>query len=475
MTERVHDVKVARPPTDTARMTGPATDAEATERVAALGARDVLVFRRVGAGTWAHVGGVGRGAGWAGIVEATETAEPMLRQVLTDPMPVRVLASASARIIGPYYAGTAVLVRPSEELVVVWGHPERSPPLLAADAAELRRASLDVVDTVSEDSPAKRLGDELEVLHAVQRLTGSLGGSLGETLERVAAVAAEALGSDLVAVWVGSGAFAVSQRGWAADDVPRVADVLSGLGRTAADGIVVHDAATAPLPPPLSPDEGVAAYLVRPFRADVGGGLLAVRRSAAHGFAELDRRVADQVAAAAEVLLGVAQARDVLEGQLVDVRAKLDRDSLTAAASRHSWDTELDHAQALVDAGVPVTVALVDLDELKAVNDSRGHAAGDALLRTAADALTSGLRGMTDVVARLGGDEFGVLVPRAGDADGLARRLRAALRSATTPDGLRVHASVGAAAARPGERLPDVVRRADAAMYAEKRRRRRRA
>lgn len=455
-------------------MTGPVTDAEAIQRVASLGARDVLVFRRVGAGTWAHVGGVGRGAGWAGIVEATETAEPMLRQVLADPMPVRVLASAAARIIGPYYAGTAVLVRPSEELVVVWGHPERSQPLLAADAAELRRASLDVVDTVSEDSPAKRLGDELEVLHAVQRLTEGLGGSLAETLERVAAVAAGALASELVAVWVGSGAFAVSQHGWAADDVPRVADVLPGLSR-AADGVVVHDAATAPLPPPLSPDDGVAAYLVRAFRADVGGGLLAVRRSAAHGFTELNRRVADQVAAAAEVLLEVAQARDVLEGQLVDVRAKLDRDSLTAAASRHSWDTELDRAQVLVDAGVPVTVALVDLDELKAVNDSRGHAAGDALLRTAADALTSGLRGMTDVVARLGGDEFGVLVPRAGDADGLARRLRAVLRSATTPDGLRVHASVGAATARPGERLPDVVRRADAAMYAEKRRRRRRA
>jgi len=445
----------------------------ASERVDALGARDVLVFRRVASDTWAHVGGLGAGAGWAGIVEVSAATEPLLSQVLVSPAPVRVLASVSARVVGPYYAGTAVLVRLAEELVVVWGHPERSERLMAADVATLRQASLEVVDTTSDSSPAKRLGDELEVLHAVQRLTGAMGKDLTRTLEHVAAVAADALGSELVAVWVGSGAYAVSQRGWRASDAPLVADALAGLLDAAPEGVVVQDALADPLPPPLSPTEGVVAHLVQPFGHDVGGGLLAVHRAETpRPFTDLARRTADQVAQAASVLLQVAQARDELEGQLVDIRAKLSRDSLTTVASRHRWEEELDRAQTLVDSGVPVTIALVDLDELKSVNDSRGHAAGDELLQAAATALGSALRGATDVVARVGGDEFGVLVPRAADADGLADRLRAGLTAARTPAGGPVRASVGAATAAPGERVLDVVQRADAAMYAEKRRRR---
>ncbi|MFP5333840.1 MAG: diguanylate cyclase domain-containing protein [Actinomycetes bacterium] len=445
----------------------------ATLRVRMLGARDVLVFRRVSTGTWAHVGGLGRGAGWAGILEATETSEPMLRQVLSSPAPVRVLAATATRVIGPYYAATAVLVRLADELVVVWGHPERSEALMRTDVDELRRASLDVVDTVSEDSPAKRLGDELEVLHAVQRITRAVGLPLTGALEHVAAVVADVLDAELAAVWVGSGAYAVSQRGWRASDAPLVADVLAGLMADERRAAVVQDARTAPLPTPLSPTENVVAYLLQPFGPDVGGGLLAVHRSEVpREFSELAQRTAERVAEAASVLLQVAQARDVLEGQLVDIRAKLGRDPLTTVASRHRWEEELDRAQTLVDAGVPVTVALVDLDELKVVNDTRGHAAGDALLQVAARALGAGLRGATDVVARLGGDEFGVLAPRAGDAEGLAQRLRAGLDDARTADGQPVRASVGAASAQPGERMAEVVRRADAAMYAEKRRRR---
>jgi diguanylate cyclase (GGDEF)-like protein len=218
----------------------------------------------------------------------------------------------------------------------------------------------------------------------------------------------------------------------------------------------------------------VVAYLLHPFPPEVGGGLLFVHRAGEpRGFTSLCERLAEQVAGAAAALVQVAQARDVLEGQLLHIRTKLASDSLTAVASRHRWDEELERAQALVDAGLPVTVALVDLDELKVVNDTRGHAAGDELLRVCAEALAAGLRGGTDLVARLGGDEFAVLVPSAGDAEGLAGRLRAALDGVTTHDGIAVRASVGAAASRAGERLSDTVRRADAAMYAEKRRRRR--
>ncbi len=66
--------------------------------------------------------------------------------------------------------------------------------------------------------------------------------------------------------------------------------------------------------------------------------------------------------------------------------------------------------------GRPLTIAYIDLDDFKRVNDSLGHKAGDTLLRTVAQALRSRLRA-TDLLARVGGDEFGILLPDT-DVDG---------------------------------------------------------
>lgn len=456
----------------TARAAG-AADVEAAVRVEELGARDVLVFRRLARGTWAHVGGVGLGSGWAGIVEADEATEPMLRQVLASAAAVRVLAGTPARVVGPYYAGTAVLLRLREDLVAVWGHPARSQRLMAAPEAELLATSLELVEATGEAGHAQGLGDELEVLHVVQRLTGVLGQSLPVTLEQVAAVAAEALSCELVAVWVDGGAYAVAQQGPGAPAAHEVADVLGRLLDGEHAGGVRQDSRTAPLPSPLAPEDGVVSHLLLPFAPAVGGGLLAVHLdSSPRGFTSLCRRIAAQLVDAASVLLQVAQARDTLEDQLHSIQAKLGRDALTSAASRHRWEDELERAQELVDQGIPVTVALVDLDDLKLVNDTYGHRAGDVLLRVCASALGRSLREGTDVVARVGGDEFAVLALRAADAQGLANRLRSGLEGLTTPDGLHVRASVGAAACRPGERITDAVAAADAAMYQDKRERR---
>jgi diguanylate cyclase len=148
-------------------------------------------------------------------------------------------------------------------------------------------------------------------------------------------------------------------------------------------------------------------------------------------------------------------------------RAELDAhtDPLTGVGNRRAWDRLLDAEEArCARYGSPASLLAVDLDQLKRVNDSRGHAAGDALLRQAAQVIQASKRA-ADVVARLGGDEFGVLAVECdeGAAAVLAERLRRALAAA----GIR--ASVGHATRRAAG-LAGAWAEADAAMYASKRR-----
>lgn len=109
-------------------------------------------------------------------------------------------------------------------------------------------------------------------------------------------------------------------------------------------------------------------------------------------------------------------------------------------------------------SGVRASVAFLDVDGLKLVNDGDGHDAGDALIRRVADVLRSRLRD-TDVIARLGGDEFAVLSTDLG-ADELHDRLAPALAG---------RASVGTAPLTDIDLLPDALLHADARMYAAKR------
>jgi diguanylate cyclase len=114
--------------------------------------------------------------------------------------------------------------------------------------------------------------------------------------------------------------------------------------------------------------------------------------------------------------------------------------------------------------GHPATVFVVDLDHLKEINDTAGHAAGDALLVRAADALQEVVRDI-DIVARLGGDEFGLIAVEcdAAGAELLLRRLREAL------DVRQVKASVGLAVREGASGLARAWEQADRLMYAQKR------
>ncbi len=121
--------------------------------------------------------------------------------------------------------------------------------------------------------------------------------------------------------------------------------------------------------------------------------------------------------------------------------------------------------------GRPVALAFLDLDGFKAINDSRGHAAGDLLLCLAADAMIGLLRA-SDLAARVGGDEFIVLLPETDLAEATAAvaKLQAAFASTAEHAGLPAHMSAGLVACeRTPATIQPLIARADQLMYAAKR------
>lgn len=151
-------------------------------------------------------------------------------------------------------------------------------------------------------------------------------------------------------------------------------------------------------------------------------------------------------------------------------------DPLTGLLNRRGFEAQLGLALARARRfGETGLIAFCDLDNLKHVNDSLGHAAGDSLVRCAAQTLARSVREI-DSVGRLGGDEFGVLLVSTAWKDG-ARRMRTlqwALDSAGavhqgTEIPLRV--SMGYEPYGPDDTVEELIHRADMAMYYNKRRR----
>ena len=164
---------------------------------------------------------------------------------------------------------------------------------------------------------------------------------------------------------------------------------------------------------------------------------------------------------------------DIVGGALVraDLLARLQRqahtDQLTGLPNRRAWYERLDEALARARRhGHPVTVIVLDLDDFKLTNDTRGHAAGDRMLMGAGRRWSSIVRA-SDVVGRTGGDEFGVICEHT-DAEAAAE-LGDRLRAALPPD---QSVSVGAATWDGDETADDLVGRADIAMYEDKHQRR---
>jgi diguanylate cyclase (GGDEF)-like protein len=145
-------------------------------------------------------------------------------------------------------------------------------------------------------------------------------------------------------------------------------------------------------------------------------------------------------------------------------------DSVTGAYNRRYAEQRLESEIARSQRhGLPLTAILFDLDNFKKVNDRYGHAAGDTVLKAFAENLSRSTRG-SDVAARYGGDEFVALLPdcKPDDVQYILKRLNG-LRVDVGGGMLPVSYSAGWANYIPGESAEDLLKRADADLYTNKR------
>ena len=212
----------------------------------------------------------------------------------------------------------------------------------------------------------------------------------------------------------------------------------------------------------LSRDSGTYSfYLNQAVRALVGMVLifsvyLVYQQVLIH---RLRNGLADQIQSLAKV--------EILASEVYKLAAL---DQLTGLYNRRSGEQRISQEISRAQRhGRPLTVLLVDLDGLKLINDSYGHAAGDLLIKTFAERLQRAIRG-SDVAIRLGGDEFMALLPECRMEE--VRHVLARIEGVDCDyEGKKIpcHFSRGWADYRPGESPQDLLKRADEALYSNKR------
>jgi diguanylate cyclase (GGDEF)-like protein len=165
------------------------------------------------------------------------------------------------------------------------------------------------------------------------------------------------------------------------------------------------------------------------------------------------------------VTMGTAAAGGLVVGHLVGrLRQQAGTDVLTGLANRRSWEATLERELARAwRQHFPVALAIIDLDDFKALNDREGHQAGDRVLKELSAQWGEVIR-EEDVLARPGGDEFGLVLPNCAQAQ--AMQILDRLRN-KTPE---MTFSAGLASWDGSEQAGSLMERADIALYRAKNR-----
>jgi diguanylate cyclase (GGDEF)-like protein len=209
---------------------------------------------------------------------------------------------------------------------------------------------------------------------------------------------------------------------------------------------------------------GIHCILTFPIRARSGViGVLAIFHESpgrpAKGLVDAVHAVCHHIG----VFIDRVHAEEALHDSATELAEQASTDSLTGLKNRREFDRAL-----RTIPRQPFAILSLDVDALKATNDTEGHAAGDTLLRLVGQTLGLLVRGW-DVMARVGGDEFAALLPEVGvfGANVVAERMRVAMHALALP-GTPARITVGWSAAPAGADPVSVWQRADESLYEAK-------
>ncbi len=255
-------------------------------------------------------------------------------------------------------------------------------------------------------------------------------------------------------------AFAAAGRGFVADTGPELVARVLKSGRVASIGASVERSARDRAS--VAAGLGIRGAIAFPLRT-TGNGVIAVLAVYRPTVDRPSKQVHDAVAVACHHIarfLERVSAEGAVHAAARELSALASTDALTGLKNRREFDRALRTVPR-----EPFAILSLDVDRLKEINDTHGHAAGDAMLRTVGTTLGLIVRGW-DVMARVGGDEFAALLPGVGvfGATLVAERMRTAMHSLTVPGGT-VRITVGWSAAPAGADPVSVWQRADESLY----------
>jgi diguanylate cyclase len=193
---------------------------------------------------------------------------------------------------------------------------------------------------------------------------------------------------------------------------------------------------------------------------------------------QLRRTIAEKRERDGDAYTRLTKRVELLQHSLAESRTEASLDGLTGVSNRRTFDRTLSRWIAKgAKANTPFVLALLDLDDFKVINDTRGHPVGDRVLLCAAQFFSKSIR-PSDFVARFGGEEFAILLEGATAEQALQKFTETLARLAGTsynydvagaPSSISFTASCGLAECFPGESADSLLKRADEALYVAKR------